>query len=66
MGEGARPRGTDAAQVIQVVKTEALIGRGIDSTDPCRLVIQYWSLDGALLASNDSWSPELTEEAEGK
>lgn len=45
----ARPRGTDSAEVVSVVKTQALIGAGTED-DPCRIVTQYWSLDGKLLA----------------
>ncbi len=47
----ARPRGTDSARVIQVIETRALDGRGTDD-DPCQILVQYWSLDGELLASN--------------
>lgn len=47
----ARPRGTDSARVIQVIETTALLGTGtID--DPCKIVKQYWSVDGELLADN--------------
>lgn len=45
----ARPRGTDSAKVMSVIKTQALVGTGTES-DPCRIVTQYWSLDGKLLA----------------
>lgn len=48
----ARPRGTDSAKVIQVIVTEAIEGRGIED-DPIRSVLQYWSLDGELLAKVD-------------
>jgi len=47
-----RPRGTDAAKIIQVIETKALRGRGTED-DLCRQVVQYWSLDGELLAEND-------------
>lgn len=50
--ETARPRGTDSARVIQVIVTEAIEGRGIEA-DPVRSVLQYWSLDGELLAKVD-------------
>lgn len=46
------PRGCDGAKVIQVIKTEALRGSGVHP-DVARRVIQYWSLDGQLLAEND-------------
>lgn len=50
----ARPRGTDSAKVIQVIVTESIEGRGI-SGDPVRCVLQYWSLEGELLAKCDSF-----------
>lgn len=53
----ARPRGTDSAQVIQVIKTESLRGEGTQK-DLCRRVTQYWDFDGNLLAEND---PCITE-----
>ncbi len=46
------PRGCDKAEVISVIKTVALKGAGTENY-PCREVIQYWSLDGKLLADND-------------
>ena len=46
------PRGCDKAEVISVIKTIALKGAGTENA-PCREVIQYWSLDGKLLADND-------------
>jgi hypothetical protein len=55
--EIARPRGTDSAQVIQVIKTESMRGMGADE-DPCRIVTQYWDFNGNLLAEND---PQITE-----
>lgn len=48
----ARPRGTDSAKVIQVIETTALRGKGTQD-DPCHTVIQYWSLDGKLLAEHN-------------
>lgn len=57
----ARPRGTDSARVIQVIQTTALRGTGVDEKDPCRRVIQYWSLDGKLLAERDDFSEDKNE-----
>ena len=48
----ARPRGTDGAKAVLVIETEALRGCGTED-DPCRIVRQYWSLEGELLAQND-------------
>jgi hypothetical protein len=39
-------------EVIQVVRTR-LLRRGDGKTDPIRIVTQYWSLDGELLAEVD-------------
>lgn len=42
------------AKVIQVIETDLTRrGSGKDETDPIRLVRQYWSLDGDLLAEVD-------------
>ena len=54
-----RPRGTDAARVIQVIETSSLRGVGTEN-DMCREVIQYWDFEGNLLAEND---PCITESA---
>lgn len=42
-----------AAKVIQVIVTDDLRGRGIES-DPFRRVTQYFTLDGELLAEVDT------------
>lgn len=52
-----RPRGTDSAQVIQVIKTESIRGKGTQE-DLCRTVVQYWDFDGHLLAENDPCAEE--------
>lgn len=49
----ARPRGTDSARVIQVIETATLIGTGDNNDDPCRIIRQYWSMEGELLAEHD-------------
>lgn len=51
--ETVRPRGTDKAEVINVIKTESIIGKGIPE-DPVRLIYQYWDFKGKLLASRDT------------
>lgn len=50
-----RPNGVKKAKIIQVIETEATRGLGTEK-DPARVVIQYWDLDGKLLAEMD---PEL-------
>lgn len=52
-----KARGTDSAQVIQVIKTESMRGEGTQE-DLCRMVTQYWDFDGNLLAENDPCSKE--------
>lgn len=54
----ARPRGTDSAKVIQVIESTTLIGAGTED-DPCRLITQYWSLDGKKLAERDPYRSGL-------
>lgn len=56
--KNVRPRGTDAAKVIQVIETISLKGSGTED-DPVRAVKQFWSFDGELIAEND---PFICEE----
>lgn len=44
--------GTRSAEVIQVIKTTAVTGKGTRD-DMCRIITQFWSLDGELLAEKD-------------
>ena len=46
------PRGVDSAKVSQVIETRSARGSGSEN-QPIRIVIQYWSLEGDLLAEND-------------
>lgn len=48
--------GTRSAKVIQVIETVCPRGKGT-SEDPCRHVIEYWSLSGQPLAENDPFDP---------
>ena len=50
---GCRPRGTDKAEVMQVIKTIGLIGEGT-AKDPARYIYQYWDFEGNLLAEHDT------------
>lgn len=47
-----RPDGTDSAKVIQVIETKSNRGEGT-SDDLSRQIVQYWSLEGELLAERD-------------
>lgn len=51
--ETVRPRGTDKAEVMQVIKTKSLLGLGTEK-DPVRYIHQYWDFKGNLLASHDT------------
>ena len=46
----ARPRGTDSAEIVQVIKTRAISGTG-EHGDPCVMQIRYWTTDGKLIAT---------------
>lgn len=48
--KAVRPRGTDNAKIITVIQTESLCGLGTKE-DPVRIVTQYWTLDGHLIAT---------------
>lgn len=50
------PRTPQVVKEITVIYTETVIGTGIDESDPCRIVKQYWSLEGELLATFDEWA----------
>lgn len=41
-----------AVRIRQVIEVQAVRGKGTNA-DPCRVILQYWSLDGELLAEND-------------
>lgn len=48
-------------EVIQVVRTHLTMrGEGVVG-NPIRRIEQFWSLDGELLAENDSWVPDDQE-----
>lgn len=47
-----------SARVIQVIETDLReMGEGTPG-DPHRRIIQYYSLDGELLAEHDTWADE--------
>lgn len=55
--QGAVKRGSiRTAQLVEVIKVTACIGKGTEE-DPNRIITEYWSKDGRLLAVSD---PSLT------
>jgi hypothetical protein len=44
-----------SAKVIQVIRVEAMRGLGQKPNDPVRGAIEYYTLDGVLLAEVDQW-----------
>lgn len=48
-------RGSRSAEVINVIAVRTVIGTGTEA-DPNRVITEYWSLKGELLAVND---PEI-------
>ena len=52
-GRGAENhRGSKSVNVIQVIEVKTTIGKGTER-DPNRIIAEYWSLDGVLLAVYD-------------
>ena len=50
----SNPITNDGAKVIQVIVTRLTTrGDGLSPSDPIRLITQFWSMDGQLLASID-------------
>lgn len=56
------PRGTDKAKLIRVIQTESIRGAGTEK-DPVRTIIQYWSLQGQLLAAVDTYLDKIKSSA---
>lgn len=56
-----RPRGTDKAKVMKVIRTESIIGRGIPE-DPVRYIYQYWDFKGNMLAKHDTLNETIVQE----
>lgn len=54
----------DRARVIQVVEA-TLSRRGDGEETPIRIVTEYFSTDGELLAERDPWQPALRGALEG-
>lgn len=59
--EAVRPRGTDKAKIIKVIRTESIIGRGIPE-DPVRYIYQYWDFKGNQLAKHDTLNEAIVQD----
>lgn len=57
------PRGCDSAKVIQVIQTKSARGAGTKN-QPCRIVTEYWSLEGQKLAEADSQADGQQEDGQ--
>lgn len=45
-------RGIRQVEVVKVIKTNTVIGKGTEE-DPVRGVIQYWDMEGHMIAEED-------------
>lgn len=62
-GTGAANRkGSRSAALVRVIAVETVVGSGTES-DPNRVIKEYWSLSGELLAVNDPESSSNAREA---
>ena len=50
-GAASRP-GSKSARVAQVIEVQTVVGKGTGE-EPNRIITEYWSLNGELLAVND-------------
>ncbi len=53
-----RQSNVNKAELIEVIKTESICGKGTEES-PVRLIIEYWSLEGELLARVDTYYEAL-------
>lgn len=47
-------RGVDSVKVVTLIETTTLIGSG-SKEDPHRNLVQYWNMEGTLIAETDSF-----------
>lgn len=45
-------RGSRSAKMIEVIEVKTCVGKGT-AVDPNRIIVEFWSKDGQLLAVND-------------
>ncbi len=58
---GARLHRVDKAELVEVIRVVRCVGEG-NGQDPVRLVNEYWSKEGELLA----WSDSFDDSAKGR
>ncbi len=49
-----RKSNVNKTELIEVIKTESVCGKGTEES-PVRIIIEYWSLEGELLARVDTF-----------
>ena len=49
------------ARLIQVIETDFETRGAGTSDDPVRRIVQYWTVDGKLLAERDEWAEKVAE-----
>ncbi len=49
-----RKSNVNKAELIEVIKTDSVCGKGTEES-PVRVIIEYWSLEGKLLARVDTF-----------
>ncbi len=53
-----RKSNVNTVELIVVIKTESICGKGTEES-PVRVVIEYWSLEGELLARVDTFDEAI-------
>lgn len=65
MNNYQRASNVDSAAVIQVIQIYSIVGKGVEG-DPARRIVEYYSMDGQLLARRDGPVVEGAKEEAGK
>ena len=53
-----------SGKCIEAIEIKSSIGEGIEG-DPCRIITEYFSLEGKLLATKDEWLELEREKTDG-
>lgn len=54
----------DTARVVELIEVCSIIGEGIDESDPVRRLLEWYTLEGELVARTDGGSLGLFEKEE--